>query len=226
MLQRLAEITARTADLAEAKSRLVARDTERLGVRLGVYLLSGCLGVLGIVALLGAGVIVLADAIGTPGALAIAGVTAAVLGVGIVAVTRWATGRTGRPSRAELAREAAESSHRLTRPTDDGADPGAPAPGIASDIASAIAAHPGTAAGAAFAAMAVFGPRRVLRVVAEAAAAADVAASLSNQLLRDLQSERVCSDEHHADAEARGSGAREPVNGRAVPRDTPSAGHR
>jgi hypothetical protein len=195
MLQRFGEVSANIADLLEAKSRLLARDAERAGVRLGVSIFAGCLGVLGLVALFGAITIVIAEAIGTAGALALAGVAATALGVGVLAATRWAEGRSGRRSRAELEREAAEHLERLIDPGDD--DEASPIAGIASDIVGAITRHPNIAAGAAFAVLAVFGPRRVCRAASEAAAAVNVAASVSG-LLRELYPDDTDTDEEES----------------------------
>ena len=201
MLDRIADMTATLAGLLGTKARLVARDLEQAGFLLLACLIAGCCAVIGLVALLGALIALVADHIGTPGALAIAGGISTMLGVGIVGLVWWRARRSARQSREELEREAEAQITRLK-----GSENGEVPDSVTTEIIEALVGHPSVMASGAFAALAVLGPRRALRLVDDATAAASIAATVS-KLIRELDAGRATGepDGHapaHASAEA------------------------
>jgi hypothetical protein len=216
VLERIGDILGTLAGLFETKAQLVARDIEQVGALVGVYLLAGCIGVIGCVAMLAGFVAMLAEVMGIAGALVLAGITATVLALGIVGVARWISARRGRASREDLEYEAEEQIARLTDPGD--AEPDSPLEAVASEVAKAIAANPKAAASAAFAALAVLGPDRIMRVVARTTAAASVAASLSS-LVRELHSATTPSEDTPRPSQATThNGTRGAASGTTIPR--------
>lgn len=209
MLDRIADMTATLAGLFGTKARLVARDLEQAGFLLLACLIAGCCAVIGLVALLGSLIALVADHIGIPAALGIAGGVSTMLGVGIIGCIWWRVRRNARPSREDLEREADAQIARLK-----GSDAAGGADSVATEIIEALVGHPSVMASGAFATLAVLGPKRAMRIVTDAAAAANIVASVS-KLVQEMDPQRI-SDQpadhapEHADTGTGASAASEP----------------
>ena len=196
MLERLGRIAATLTGLLGTEARLVTRDLEQAGLNAVWHLVAGLCALLGLAALLASLAIVLAALTNVPAALAIIGVIA-FGAAGLVIFLLHTPDRDARATRGRLDERATIHTRELAD------DEPAPSPtespafrddevAAAADVLRFVSDHPHAVASGAFAAIAILGPRRALRVLSRATEAAGTVASIT-RIARDMAVEQAAN---------------------------------
>lgn len=196
MLESLGRIAATLTGLLGTEARLVTRDLEQAGLNAVWHLVAGLCALLGLAALLASLAIVLAALTNVPAALAIIGAIA--LGAaGLVIFLLHKPDNDPRVSRGQLDERATIHTRELTEEDPVPAPSESPAfrdaeIAAASEVLRFISDHPHAIASGAFAAIAILGPRRALRVLSHATEAAGTVASIT-RIARDMAVEQAAA---------------------------------
>ena len=201
MLEMLMNIGTSALDLVEVRARLFVRDLERAGALILAYACAALLGVAGVLTLLGALLVWMAQVLGLAPALGILG--ASLIGVAGVAilVIRGRLDKSGRPSREELEQRVETLKETLADGGADSKDSSEDSQfaSLAAAAFEKITKHPEAAAGGLFAIVSLFGPFRLIRMMGKASAAASVIAFASN--LVDKAQAGMDADAQHSGAD-------------------------
>jgi hypothetical protein len=209
MLGRLLSAVEAGAEAAEARARLAGRSVQRLLAAATGFVAAGMLMGAGLIGLLIAAHLALAPELGRAGAAAIVSAAAGGLGVIVWFVSRrLARGAPGRerPTDLELrvqAEEAAAAAHAALAGEGDEEHRGLGMGVGMDDVVRAALNNPRLVGSAGFALVSLLGPMRVLRLVARAAAAGGLLASIAEAV----------SDARRPGREERGGREEPGVNG-------------
>lgn len=181
MFGRLLNAAEAGVEAADARVRLAGRSVQRMIAAAAGFVCAGVLMGAGLVGLLIAAYLALAPPLGAAGAAAVVSAGAGGLGVIVWFVSRRiARGAPApdRPTDLELrlqAQEAAAAAHAALAGEDETGDGG----GMMDDVVRAALSNPRLIGSAGFALVSLVGPMRVLRLVARAAAAGGLLASIA-----------------------------------------------
>jgi hypothetical protein len=192
MIGRLLSAAEAGAEAADARVRLAGRSVQRMIAAAAGFVCAGALMGAGLVGLLIAAYLALAPALGAAGAAAIVSAGAGGLGVIVWFVSR-RLARGGpapdRPTDLELrlqAEEAAAAAHAaLAGEGEEGRRGGA-----MEDVVRVALSNPRLVGSAGFALVSLLGPVRVLRLVARAAAAGGLLASIAEAVSESRRPQR------------------------------------